>query len=310
MTTEIYDLAIIGGGPTGLTAAIYAARASLRTVLLERFLPGGMISNTMMVENYPGIPEISGAELGERFHEHAIKYGAEIRIAGVHSIEPGSPVRLTLEDGAVIEARAVLIATGAHARHLDVTGELEYAGMGVSYCAVCDGWAFRDKDVVVVGGGDSAVEEGLYLARLARSVTIVHRREALRAQKILQERALAHPKISFRWNSVVTDIDGVEEAGMKHVTCVRLHDVVTKANSDIAASGVFIYVGMVPNIAFLNDLLKVDHEGFIVTDATFHTSAPGIFAAGDVRSGSWRQIINAAAEGAKAVREIDCFLGE
>jgi len=301
----MYDLAIIGGGPTGLTAAIYAARADLKTLVLEKELTGGQMQKTMSVENYPGFPEITGYELSERFHEHAVKFGAEIRTSTVHKIDYEGYVNLMTDDGNVV-ARAALIATGAHPRPLGVPGEREYFGRGVSACAVCDGFFYRDKEVLVVGGGDAAVEEGIYLTRYARNVTIVHRRQELRAQKILQERAMANPKISFQWNSVVSAIYGDEQ----HVTGARLRNIVEDTEFDRQVDGVFVYVGMMPNTDFLKNSLELDEQGFVQADCCYRSSMPGVFVAGDVRSGAWRQIITVAAEGASAVHEVEYFLAE
>jgi len=300
-----YDLAIIGGGPTGLTAAIYAARAEIRTVVLEKAAPGGQIQNTMTVENYPGFPEITGAELAERFHEHARKFGAEIRLATVQRIAYDGDVLITTDVGE-IRARAALVATGAHHRRLGVPGEDTYYGRGVSNCAVCDGFFYRDKAVAVIGGGDAAVEEGMYLTRFARQVTIVHRRDALRAQKILRERALHHEKIDFRWNAVLEEIVGDGNT----VNGVRLRNVLDGSESTLPVDGVFVYVGMDPNTGFLRGQLDLDDQGFVLADCCYRTSLPGVFAAGDVRNGAWRQIITVAAEGALAVREIEHFLAE
>ena len=304
---SLYDLVIIGGGPTGLAAAIYAARAELKTLVLEKGLPGGQVQNTMAVENYPGFPEISGYELAERFHEHAVKFGAEIRMGTVTNIRYADDVIVTTDGGEII-TRAALIATGAHPRFLDVPGEQHYReiGGGVSYCAVCDGAFFKEKKVVVVGGGDAAVEEGIYLTRFASSVSIVHRRDRLRAQRILQERARSNEKIHFVWNSVAEEVLG----DGKRVTGVRLRDIVEDREFELPTDGVFIYVGMVPNTAFLRDVIELDEQEFIKVDCCFRTSIPGVFAAGDVRSGAWRQIITVAAEGALAVREIEHFLAE
>lgn len=302
----LYDLAIIGGGPAGLTAAIYAARAALKTVVIERALPGGQIQNTMAVENYPGFPEISGAELGERFHEHAKKFGAEIRLGSVKTISSDEDVCLTMEDGAQIYTHTALLSTGAHWRHIGVPGEDHYIGRGVSSCAVCDGFFYRDKDVVVVGGGDSAAEEGMYLTRFAKSVTIIHRRDTLRAQKILQQRVIESPKVKFLWNTVVSEVLGDEQ----HVTGIRLHDLKEDLEYVYPTDGVFVYIGMEPNTGFLKGIIELDAQGFIRADHCFRTNMPGVFAAGDVRSGSWRQIITVAAEGAMAVREIEHFLLE
>jgi thioredoxin reductase (NADPH) len=302
---HLFDLAIIGGGPAGLSAAIYAARAELKTLVLERALPGGQVQNTMAVENYPGFPEINGAELGERFHEHARKFGAEIRTATVRDVTFDGMVQVDT-DGGLVYARAVLVATGARWRHMHVPGEEAYIGRGVSSCAVCDGFFYRDKDVVVVGGGDSAVEEGVYLTRYAKSVTIIHRRDTLRAQKILQERARNNPKVHFLWNTVVTEVVG---DGTK-VTGVRLHDIADDRHFELPTDGVFVYIGTVPNTDFLHDKVEVDEQGFIKADCCFRTSMPGVFTAGDVRSGAWRQIVVVAAEGALATREIEFFLAE
>ncbi len=302
---HLYDLTIIGGGPAGLSAAIYAARGALKTLVLERALPGGQVQNTMAVENYPGFPEISGAELGEKFHEHARKFGAEIRIASVRDVSFDGMVQVDT-DGGMIYTRAALVATGARWRHMQVAGEEPYLGRGVSSCAVCDGFFYRDKDVVVVGGGDSAVEEGVYLTRYAKSVTIIHRRDTLRAQKILQGRARNNPKVTFLWNTIVSEVLGDEQ----HVTGVRLHDIVADRDYDLPTDGVFVYIGTVPNTDFLHGKVEVDEQGFIKADCCFRTSMPGVFTAGDVRSGAWRQIVVVAAEGALAVREIELYLAE
>jgi thioredoxin reductase (NADPH) len=301
----IYDLVIVGGGPTGLTAAIYGARAALKTLVLERATPGGQIQVTMSVENYPGFPEITGAELAERFHEHARKFGAEIRTATVTGLKANGYVVVST-DGGDINARAVLLATGASHRRLGVPGEDTYYGRGVSNCATCDGFFYRDKDVVVVGGGDAAVEEGTFLTRFARKVTIIHRRDTLRAQKLLQQRAFENPKIEVVWNSVVQEVQGDGEK----VTGVRLHNVVDGSNSTLPTDGVFVYVGMAPNTAFLHGAVELDDQGFIQADCCYRASMPGVFAAGDVRSGAWRQIVTVAAEGALAAHEIEYFLAE
>lgn len=301
----LYDLAIIGGGPAGLTAAIYAARAELKTIVLEKAAPGGQIQNTMTVENYPGFPEINGAELAERFHEHARKFGAEIRTATVRSMHYEGDVHIVTEDDELY-ARAVLIAIGAHHRRLGVPGEDTYYGRGVSNCAVCDGFFYRDKDVVVIGGGDAAVEEGLYLTRFARSVTLIHRRDTLRAQKILQERAFNNPKLKFVWNTTVKEILGDGNS----VTGLLLLNLKDGTQYEMPTTGVFIYVGMDPNTDFLRGIVDLDEQGFVKADCCYRTSMPGVFAAGDVRNGAWRQIITVAAEGALAVREIEHFLAE
>lgn len=309
MTSDLtYDLVIIGGGPTGLAAAIYAARAEIKTLVLEKATPGGQVQNTMAVENYPGFPEISGFELAQRFQEHAIKFGAEIRMSTVTGLKYEKGEIQVMTDNGVIQAQAVLIATGAHPRYLNVPGEKMYRelGGGVSYCAVCDGAFFKEKAVVVVGGGDAAVEEGIYLTRFARSVTIVHRRDALRAQKIFQERARQNAKITFIWNSVVEEILG----NGRHVTGVRLRNTKDNTINGLPTDGVFIYIGMAPNTGFLNGIINIDEQGFIITDLKYRTNMKGVFAAGDVRSGCWRQIIAVAAEGALAVREIEEYLAD
>lgn len=304
-TEQIYDLVVIGGGPAGLTAAIYSARAELKTVVLEKGYPGGQIQNTMSVENYPGFPEISGAELAERFHEHAKKFGAEIKVATVQGLSYQGDVCITTDIGE-IHARAALIATGAHWRHMQVPGEDDYIGRGVSSCAVCDGFFYRDKDVVVVGGGDSACEEAVYLTRFARSVTIVHRRDQLRAQKILQQRALNNDKISFRWNSIIKEVLGNGEK----VTGIRIASIIDGKEDVLNCDGIFVYIGMNPNTGFMVGSAEMDSQGFIEADCCYRTSMPGVFAAGDVRSSAWRQIVTVAAEGALAVREIEHFLLE
>ena len=305
MTDKLYDLAIIGGGPAGLTAAIYAARAELKTVVLEKISPGGQIQNTMTVENYPGFPEITGAELAERFHDHARKFGAEIRVTTVSGLSYNDDVCIVTADGNLY-AHAALIATGARHRRLGVPGEAEYYGRGVSNCAVCDGFFYREKDVVVIGGGDAAVEEGVYLTRFARKVTLIHRRDTLRAQKILQDRALKDPKVDFLWNSAVTEILGDGQ----RVTGVRVQNLLDGATFDHPADGVFVYVGTEPNTDFIRGKIELDEQGFVKADCCYRTSMPGVFVAGDVRSGAWRQIIAVAAEGALAVREIEHFLAE
>ncbi|MHB9130283.1 MAG: thioredoxin-disulfide reductase [Armatimonadota bacterium] len=306
MTAEnLFDLAIIGGGPAGLAAAIYAARAGLKTLVLEKASPGGQIQSTMAVENYPGFPEISGAELAEKFHEHAKKFGADLRYATVNKVTFADYVHLDTDSGEIF-ARAALIATGAHWRRMNVPGEETYVGRGISSCAVCDGFFYRDKEVVVIGGGDSAVEEAVYLTRFASKVTIIHRRDALRAQKILQKRALDNPKIGFLWNTTVKEVLGDGQ----RVTGVRLHNILEDHDFDFPTDGVFVFIGMQPNTAFLKGDVDLDDEGFVKADCCYRTSLPGVFAAGDVRSGAWRQIVTVAAEGALAVREIEHFLAE
>ncbi|MDR0847286.1 MAG: thioredoxin-disulfide reductase [Lactobacillales bacterium] len=291
-----YDVLIIGSGPGGMTAALYAARANLKTLLLEMGAPGGQMNNTQHIENYPGFTKIPGFELGRNMHESALEHGVISDFGIVTSVvDNGATKIVTCEDGAVFEAKVVIIATGSVFRKLDVPGEAKYAGRGVSYCAVCDGAFFKDRDVVVVGGGDSAIEEAQFLTQFASKVTVVHRRDELRAQKILQDRAFANPKIEFVWDSVVEEVEG-----SALVEGVVLKNVKTGAVSKLAASGVFIYVGLLPNSGCFENLGILDDEGWIPTDGDMHTDVKGIFAVGDVRRKHFRQIATAVGDGAKA----------
>ena len=301
MTVEINkerieaDIVVIGAGPGGLTAALYASRANLKTILLEKGAPGGELINTADVENYPGYSLIGGPELATNMYEGAMRFGAEHVYGDVTHIEIHGNERHIHTSDKVYVASAVVIATGAYNRKLAVEGEERLAGQGVSYCAVCDGFFFRNKNLVVVGGGDSAVEEGTYLTNFADKVTIVHRRDELRAQKILQDRAFANDKVDFIWDSVVEEVKG-ENA----VNSVQLRNIKTNEVTDFAADGVFVYVGIVPNSAVVADLGVTDEEGWIVTNEKMETSVPGIYAVGDVRKTVLRQIATAVGDGSIA----------
>lgn len=301
MTVEINkerieaDVVVIGAGPGGLTAALYASRANLKTILLEKGAPGGELINTADVENYPGYSLIGGPELATNMYEGAMRFGAEHVYGDVTHIEIHGNERHIHTSDKVYVASAVVIATGAYNRKLAVEGEERLAGQGVSYCAVCDGFFFRNKNLVVVGGGDSAVEEGTYLTNFADKVTIVHRRDELRAQKILQDRAFANDKVDFIWDTVVEEVKG-ENA----VNAVQLRNIKTNEVTDFAADGVFVYVGIVPNSAVVADLGVTNEEGWVVTNEKMETSVPGIYAVGDVRQTVLRQIATAVGDGSIA----------
>ena len=292
----MYDLAVVGGGPGGLTAGMYAGRARLKTIVIDKGLYGGQMQNTLEIENYPGHRMVTGPQLSELMFEHMQGFGAEWKQAEVIGVELDQQVKsLALSDGTAIQAKAVIIATGAQPRKLGVPGEMEFAGRGVSYCATCDGAFFRNKEVVVVGGGDSAVEEGVFLTRCASRVTIVHRRDQFRAQPILQERAFANPKIRVIWDTVVEEI-----VGDAKVSKVMVRNVKSNTVSQLPADGVFIYIGYLPNTEFLKSTGLLNADGYIATDAAMATSIPGVFAAGDVREAALRQIVTAAGDGAVA----------
>jgi thioredoxin reductase (NADPH) len=289
---EIYDLIIIGGGPGGLTAGIYAMRAALKTALVEVGAPGGQMNNSDSVENWPGDEHITGAELASKFAQHAQSYGLDIISQEVVELKPGLDVHtVKLANGDSLMAHAVILATGGSPRKLQIPGEEEYYGKGVSYCAVCDGFFFRDKTVVVVGGGDTAVEESLYLAKLAKQVYLVHRRDALRASALLQQRAMAECK-----NSVVTEI----KANDSGVCAVDLKNTQTGEKSIQTADGVFILIGFEPNNKLVPAGTKMNADGYVVTDEKCETNAPGIFVIGDLREKKFRQIVISASDGATA----------
>jgi len=303
---RVYDVIIIGGGPAGLSAGLYTSRARLATLLIERGIFGGQIANAELVENYPGFPDgISGFELGQLMHQQATKYGLETiatEVIGIELTGQGKMVKTT--EGQYL-AKAVIIAGGAEPNRLGVPGEEEFVGKGVSYCATCDGPLFKDRVVAVVGGGDSAVEEGVLLTRFASKVILIHRRNQLRASKLLQERAFANPRMEFLWDTVVEEILGDEL-----VTGLKLRNVKTDQRSTLEVSGVFIYVGLHPNTDYLRGLLPLDEEGRIFTDERMQTEIPGIFAAGDIRRNSPRQVITAAADGATAALSAERFLSQ
>ncbi|KRT35984.1 thioredoxin-disulfide reductase [Acetomicrobium hydrogeniformans] len=302
---EKRELVIVGGGPAGLTAAIYGRRAGLDVLVLEKGMAGGQITITAEIENWPGIPMISGEELARAFREHAEKFSPEFREAEVKkvSIEAGKKVVAT--DKGDIEAEAVIIATGASFRKLGCPGEAEFTGRGVSYCAVCDGAFFEDQVIAVVGGGNTAVEEADYLTRFASKVYIIHRRDSFRADRAVVEKAMANPKIEPVWNSVVEKIKGTDM-----VEGIVLKNVKTGETSELPVAGVFVFVGMNPNSDFVKGLVETKDGGWIVTNEMLETSVEGIFAAGDVRDKFLRQVVTAAGDGATAAMAAYSYISE
>ncbi|KLO74861.1 thioredoxin-disulfide reductase [Enterococcus cecorum] len=301
-----YDCIIIGAGPAGMTAALYAARANLKTLLLERGIPGGQMNNTAEVENYPGFDSILGPDLALKMYDGINQFGVEHGYGNVVEVKDHQDYKEVITDDASYEAKVVIIATGCEHRNLEVPGEAEYSGRGVSYCAVCDGAFFRNKKLIVVGGGDSAVEEAIYLTQFADEVKIVHRRDALRAQKIIQDRAFANEKISFIWDSVVEEIKGDDQK----VTGVQIKNVKTGETYEEAADGVFIYVGLIPLTQAFTSLGITDDAGWIVTDERMQTKIPGILACGDARQKHLRQITTAVGDGGIAGQQAYQYIEE
>jgi len=303
---KIYDVVIIGAGPAGMTAAVYTSRANLSTLMLERGIPGGQMANTEEIENYPGFETILGPELSTKMFEHAKKFGAEYAYGDVSEIIDGEDYKIIKAGAKEYKAHAIIIATGAEYKKLGVPGENELGGRGVSYCAVCDGAFFKGKDLIVVGGGDSAVEEGVYLTRFANKVTIVHRRDKLRAQKILQDRAFANEKIDFIWNHTVKQIN--EKDGK--VGSVTLVSTVDGSEKEVPCDGVFVYIGMSPLTAPFKKLGILNAQGYVVTNEKMETSVKGIFAAGDVREKELRQIVTATGDGSIAAQSAQQYVEE
>jgi thioredoxin reductase (NADPH) len=294
---DIHDVIILGGGPAGLSAGIYALRATLKTALVEKGLPGGQIALTDTVENYPGFESITGMELCQRFLDHAKSYGLEVIQQEATAVEPGIEYHsVQLADGRTLRSHAVILAVGGSHRKLNAPGEDDYLGKGVSYCATCDGFFYRDKTVVVVGGGDTAAEEALYLAKIAEKVYLVHRRDELRASRILQQRLLAECKIEILWNTVVTAINADAEG----VNGIELKDVRTGQTRTLPAYGIFIFVGFLPNRSLVPAGVKLNAEGYVMADEKCETSIPGIFVVGDLREKYAKQIVLAAADGCTA----------
>jgi thioredoxin reductase (NADPH) len=301
----IWDVLIIGGGPAGLAAALYSARAMRSTLVLEREMPGGQIATTSEVEDYPGIEMTTGPELSLMMMQHAQKFGAEVSI-GDEVVEVDfnkSPKEVRTSEGKMIRGKAVIIATGAAPRTLGVPGEDALRGQGVSYCAVCDGPFFRDRHVAVVGGGDAAFDEGLYLTKYASKVTIIHRRDEFRAQKLLIDRAKNNPKIEFLTSTVVEKVNG--EGGVASVTVRNLK---SGEVYELPLGGLFIYVGNIPNTGMFGDGIQVDENGFIQVDETMATGCPGVYVAGDVRKNPLKQVVTAAADGSIAALAADKYL--
>lgn len=307
MTEEkIYDVIIIGAGPAGMTAAVYTSRANLSTLMIERGMPGGQMANTEEVENYPGFDHILGPELSTKMFEHAKKFGAEYAYGDVKEVIDGKEYKTVNAGSKSYKARTIIISSGAEYKKIGAPGEKELGGRGVSYCAVCDGAFFKNKELVVVGGGDSAVEEGVYLTRFASKVTIVHRRDELRAQKILQQRAFDNEKIDFIWSHTIKEINE-KDGKVGSVTLVNTKD---GEEQEFKTDGVFIYVGMLPltkpflNLGITNDM------GYIETNERMETKIPGIFAAGDIREKTLRQIVTATGDGSIAAQSAQHFVEE
>ena len=313
MTTSTdFDTIIVGAGPAGLCAAMYAGRGMLKAVTLEGKVPGGELLATEKIEDYPGFESILGRELAERMTAHAKKFGADIRQATVEGIqrEADGTFAVKTVDGPTYRAPTVILTAGGTPTKLDVPGEAEYAGFGVSYCAVCDGAFFRNQVLAVVGGGDAAVEEADYLTRYASKVYLVHRRDELRASRILQERLFANPKIEVVWNKKVLEVQGAEKLGMKEVHGLRLQDTVTGAESTLPVAGVFVFVGFRPNSGLIKEHFAHDPSGYVITDDRMMTSIPGLFAAGDLRVQLTRQVTTAVGDATTAAIAVEKYLAE
>jgi thioredoxin reductase (NADPH) len=307
-----FDTIIIGGGPAGLCAAMYAGRGMLKAVLLESKVPGGELLNTEKIEDYPGFESILGRELAERMASHARKFGADIRqatVEGIYRQSDGSFEVRTI-DGDIYRAPTVILTAGGTPTKLGVPGELEYAGFGVSYCAVCDGAFFRNQTIAVVGGGDAAVEEADYLTRYAAKVYLVHRRDQLRASRILQERLFANPKIEVLWNKKVLEIQGREHAGQRDVTGLTLEDTETGERSLLPVTGCFVFIGFRPNSGLIREHFQHDVGGYVITDERMMTSIPGLFAAGDLRVQLVRQVTTAVGDATTAAIAVEKYLAE
>ncbi|MBI5647873.1 MAG: thioredoxin-disulfide reductase [Ignavibacteriae bacterium] len=301
---------IIGSGPAGLTAALYAARANLTPLIFEGSQPGGQLTITTEVENFPGFPEgIMGPKLMDDMRTQATRFGAESRFEMVTSVDFSShPFRITVDE-AVYTADAVIVATGASAKLLGLEGESRFMGYGVSACATCDGFFFRNQEVAVVGGGDTAIEEAHYLTKFASKVTIIHRRDALRASKVMQERALTNPKIEFLWNNTVEDVVGVEDNGVRRMTHLVLRNTVTGERSDFRVDGLFIGIGHQPNTALFQGVLDMDETGYLLPQGrSTYTNIEGVFACGDVQDSVYRQAISAAGSGCMAAIDAERWL--
>lgn len=294
------DVIIIGAGPGGLTAALYASRSDLSVLVIERGVPGGQMMNTLDVENYPGFEHISGPDLSVKMYEGSSKFGAEHTYGNVTSIEDHGSYKTVICEDQSYDAKTVIIATGSDHKKIGIPGEEDYSGMGVSYCAVCDGAFFKERHVYVIGGGDSAVEEGTYLTQFADKVTIIHRRDELRAQKILQERAFANEKVDFLWNKVPLKING---DGTK-LQSIDIKDTKTGEETTVEADGVFVYVGLVPQTEAFQNLGITNDEGWIETNERMETKIPGVYAIGDVRNTVLRQIATAVGDGSIAGQEV------
>lgn len=304
---ETVRVLILGSGPAGMTAALYAARANMNPLVLTGLEVGGQVSLTYTVENYPGFPDgVGGLELVELFQKQAERFGARIETDAASEVDLSQrPFIIRTENGKVYKAETLIITTGARSIHLEVPGEIELTGRGVSYCATCDGWFFKNKDVMVVGGGDSALEEGIFLTRYANSVTIVHRRNQLRAGAILQERAQVNPKIKYLWDTVITRIGG--NGTVDHV---QLQNVKTGEQSTRPVDGVFIFIGHSPNTEIFKGQLEMDERGYLAVDRLMRTSIPGVYAAGEVADPDFRQVITSAGMGAAAAISAGRFLDE
>ncbi|MFR0644502.1 thioredoxin-disulfide reductase [Limosilactobacillus mucosae] len=300
-----YDVIVVGAGPAGMTAALYASRANLSVLMLDRGIYGGNLNNTAAIENYPGFKSIQGPELAQDMYQGATQFGAQYAYGTVEKVElDGDLKRLTTDMGDVFETKALIIATGTQQRHMGVPGEEEYGGRGVSYCAVCDGAFFKNKHVIVVGGGDSAVEEGMYLTQLADKVTVVVRRDQLRAQPLIQEQAKQNNKMEFVFNTSVTEVLGDENK----VTGVKVHNSQTGADEQLQADGVFIYVGSLPMTAPFKNLGILNEQGYVKTNDLMAADVPGIFAIGDVRETPLRQVATAVGDGAIAGQQVYQYL--
>ena len=301
-----YEVVIIGGGPAGLAAGLYASRARLNSLLIEKGLVGGQIADAELVENYPGFVDgVSGLELGQLMHQQATKYGLNTIIAEVTGIELQGEKKVVTTTKGNFTAKAVIITSGSERRKLGIPGEDKFTGRGVSYCATCDAFFFKEQPVAVVGGGNAAITEALYLTKFASKIIVIHRREQLRATRILQEKAFSEPKIEFLWNTVVEEIEGDDK-----VKQLKLRQVKTGEKTTLDVSGVFVAIGLTPGTGFLRGVLPLDAAGYIATNERMETEIPGIFAAGDIRLNSARQVITAAGDGATAAIYAEKFISE